>query len=171
MLCLGPARVTREEYPDALARYTGVTLRATVSRSLPTRRRHSGSGRWRVGRAISWMGFESGARIDCAIGQGVPRPRCLFRGRRSRAWGDTDARSSGTPSNILACGAQMAVGSWGTGLVLRREMIVTALERRKLDGELASPDAFSKSGIRLPWREDARRFRGGITPVITISRG
>ena len=118
--------------------------------------------------AISWVGFESGARIDLQrIGQACRDRRVFFVVDAIQGLGAATLDVQVTPIDILACGSQKwLLGPWGTGFVYVREMLVTALEPQEV-GWMAprGTDDFSKMlDYDLTWRDDARRFEVASLP-------
>lgn len=155
----------------ALARSRGVTLRQLpCAERLPDEEAiiaALGDERVRAV-AISWVGFESGARIDLQrIGQACRDRGVFFVVDAIQGLGAATLDVQVTPIDILACGAQKwLLGPWGTGFVYVREMLVTALEPQEV-GWMAprGTDDFSKMlDYDLTWRDDARRFEVASLP-------
>ena len=112
--------------------------------------------------AVSWVGFEHGARLDLArLGT-----ECRARGvylivDAMQGLGATVLDVRTTPIDILACGSQKwLLGPWGTGFVYVRRELIEQLEPREV-GWMAprGTDDFSTLlDYDLTWRSDARRF-------------
>jgi cysteine desulfurase/selenocysteine lyase len=118
--------------------------------------------------ALSWVGFESGAKIDLArIGQACRDRGVFFVVDAIQGLGAATLDVHAVPIDILACGSQKwLLGPWGTGFVYVREMLVTALEPQEV-GWMAprGTDDFSKMlDYDLTWRDDARRFEVASLP-------
>ncbi len=112
--------------------------------------------------AVSWVGFESGARLDLARIGAVCRSRGVYfivDAIQGLGVERLDVRE--TPIDILACGAQKwLLGPWGTGFAYVRHGLVAELEPQEV-GWMAprGTDDFSKMlDYDLTWRDDARRF-------------
>ena len=118
--------------------------------------------------AISWVGFESGAKIDLQrIGQACRDRGVFFVVDAIQGLGAATLDVEVAPIDILACGSQKwLLGPWGTGFVYVREKLVTALEPQEV-GWMAprGTDDFSKMlDYDLTWRDDARRFEVASLP-------
>ncbi|MGH7714126.1 MAG: aminotransferase class V-fold PLP-dependent enzyme [Gemmatimonadaceae bacterium] len=112
--------------------------------------------------ALSWVGFESGARIDLArIGTACRERGVYFIVDAIQGLGAAMLDVHSTPIDILASGAQKwLLGPWGTGFVYVRQALVGELEPREV-GWMAprGTDDFSRMlEYDLTWRDDARRF-------------
>lgn len=112
--------------------------------------------------ALSWVGFESGAKVDLVrIGRACRERGVFFVVDAIQGLGAATLDVHAAPIDILACGAQKwLLGPWGTGFVYVRQALVTALEPQEV-GWMAprGTDDFSKMlEYDLTWRDDARRF-------------
>jgi selenocysteine lyase/cysteine desulfurase len=112
--------------------------------------------------ALSWVGFESGARVDLArIGAACRARGVYFIVDAIQGLGAAMLDVRSTAIDILASGAQKwLLGPWGTGFVYVRQALVGELEPREV-GWMAprGTDDFSKMlEYDLTWRDDARRF-------------
>ncbi len=112
--------------------------------------------------AVSWVAFESGARIDLArIGHACRARGVYFVVDAIQGLGAATLDVRTTPIDILACGAQKwLLGPWGTGFAYVREGLIAALEPQEV-GWMApqGTDDFSRMlEYDLTWRDDARRF-------------
>jgi selenocysteine lyase/cysteine desulfurase len=112
--------------------------------------------------ALSWVGFESGAKIDLGrIGAACRARGIYFVVDAIQGLGADRLDVSTTPIDILACGAQKwLLGPWGTGFVYVRDGLLRQLEPQEV-GWMAprGTDDFSKMlEYDLTWRDDARRF-------------
>jgi selenocysteine lyase/cysteine desulfurase len=112
--------------------------------------------------AVSWVGFESGVRLDLARIGGECRKRGIFFVVDAiQGLGPLTLDLRSTPIDILANGAQKwLLGPWGAGFVYVRRELVQQLEPHEV-GWMAprGTDDFSKMlQYDLTWRDDARRF-------------
>ncbi len=112
--------------------------------------------------ALSWVGFEHGAKLDLTrIGEACRERGVYFIVDAIQGLGADllDVRS--TPIDILACGAQKwLLGPWGTGFAYVRAELIPELRPHEV-GWMAprGTDDFSKMlDYDLTWRDDARRF-------------
>jgi selenocysteine lyase/cysteine desulfurase len=112
--------------------------------------------------AVSWVGFESGARLDLVrIGSECRKRGIFFVVDAIQGLGPLTLDLRSTPVDILANGAQKwLLGPWGAGFVYVRRELVQQLEPHEV-GWMAprGTDDFSKMlDYDLTWRDDARRF-------------
>lgn len=118
--------------------------------------------------ALSWVGFESGAKVDLMrIGNACRDRGVFFVVDAMQGLGAATLDVHQLPIDILACGAQKwLLGPWGTGFVYVREMLVTELEPQEVGWlALRGTDDFSRLlQYDLTWRDDARRFEVGSLP-------
>lgn len=112
--------------------------------------------------ALSWVGFEHGARLDLArIGAACRARGVYFVVDAIQGLGAVPLDVGTTPIDILACGAQKwLLGPWGTGFAYVRRELIESLEPREV-GWMApeGTDDFSRMlDYSLAWRKNARRF-------------
>jgi len=112
--------------------------------------------------ALSWVAFESGAKLDLTrIGTACRARGVYFVVDAIQGLGADLLDVRTTPIDILASGAQKwLLGPWGTGFVYVRKELIAALEPQEV-GWMAprGTDDFSKMlDYDLTWRNDARRF-------------
>ncbi len=112
--------------------------------------------------ALSWVGFESGAKLDLArIGEACRERGVYFVVDAMQGLGADVLDVRQTPIDILACGAQKwLLGPWGTGFAYVRAALIPELTPQEI-GWMAprGTDDFSKLvDYDLTWRDDARRF-------------
>jgi cysteine desulfurase/selenocysteine lyase len=112
--------------------------------------------------ALSWVAFESGAKLDLArIGAACRARGVYFVVDAIQGLGADTLDVRATPIDILASGAQKwLLGPWGTGFVYVRQELIQALEPQEV-GWMAprGTDDFSRMlDYDLTWRDDARRF-------------
>jgi selenocysteine lyase/cysteine desulfurase len=111
---------------------------------------------------VSWVGFESGAKLDLGRIGAVCRSRGVYFVVDAIQGLGADRLDVGeTQIDILACGAQKwLLGPWGTGFVYVRQGLIAEIEPQEV-GWMAprGTDDFSKMlDYDLTWRDDARRF-------------
>ncbi|HJU74702.1 MAG TPA: aminotransferase class V-fold PLP-dependent enzyme [Gemmatimonadaceae bacterium] len=112
--------------------------------------------------AVSWVGFEHGAKLDLArLGSECRSRGVYFVVDAMQGLGAAQLDVRTTPIDILACGSQKwLLGPWGTGFVYVRRELIEQLEPREV-GWMApqGTDDFTRLlDYDLTWRSDARRF-------------
>jgi cysteine desulfurase / selenocysteine lyase len=112
--------------------------------------------------AVSWVAFESGARLDLErLGRTCRERGIYFVVDAIQGLGAVALDLRRTPVDILACGAQKwLLGPWGAGFVYVRDELVRQLEPREV-GWMAPRGTDDFSALveyDLTWRDDARRF-------------
>lgn len=112
--------------------------------------------------ALSWVAFESGAKLDLTrIGQACRERGVYFIVDAIQGLGADTLNVRSTPIDILACGAQKwLLGPWGCGFAYVRAELIPELRPHEV-GWMAprGTDDFSKMlEYDLTWRDDARRF-------------
>lgn len=111
---------------------------------------------------VSWVAFESGARLDLTrIGAACRARGIYFVVDAIQGLGALTLDVRTTPIDILANGAQKwLLGPWGAGFVYVRRELIGQLEPHEV-GWMAprGTDDFSRMlDYDLTWRDDARRF-------------
>ncbi len=112
--------------------------------------------------AVSWVSFESGARLDLdRLGRACRERGIWFVVDAIQGMGPLTIDVSKTPVDVLACGTQKwLLSPWGAGFAYVRKELVQQLEPRPVSWmSVEGSDDFTKlCKYSLTWRPDARRF-------------
>ena len=119
------------------------------------------------GLVLSWVSFESGARVDLArLGEACRARGIWFVVDAIQGVGAVRLDVTSFHADVVACGGQKwLLSPWGTGFVWVRPGLVTQLEPADVSWMcVQGSDDFSRLvDYDFTWRDDARRFE-----VITL---
>jgi selenocysteine lyase/cysteine desulfurase len=111
---------------------------------------------------VSWVSFESGARLDIdRLGRACRERGIFFVVDAMQGLGPLTLDVGRTPVDILACGAQKwLLGPWGAGFVYVRDALVRRLEPTQVGWmSVKGADDFTRLlDYRFEYWDDARRF-------------